>query len=278
VSGLAARLGRIYGEPGDFFYHYTTREAAFGHILPDRQLRLSPYARMRDPMEAKAPLLGAAYSVDDDPTMKNAMQEVWIDAWSKIVARRNHTKLLSLTVDAAGYTGATEAFGRGWSRARMWEQYAERHQGVCLLFRRDAFHDVALGQLRQRSPQSCAGEVRYTQSGILEEDAYMMVVHRGSNADELAREHLRTHIDAFFFRKLQDRESEHEYRFVEPSGDENYSFVHVGDTLAAAIVGAEFPAWQVPAAIEACRAAGADAFQLEWDTLNTPIPFPLRAS
>jgi hypothetical protein len=31
------------GDPVAFFYHYTTREAAFTHILPERRrLRLSP--------------------------------------------------------------------------------------------------------------------------------------------------------------------------------------------------------------------------------------------
>ena len=36
---------------GDYFFHYTTRDAAFGHILPTRKLRMSPYSAMRDPLE-----------------------------------------------------------------------------------------------------------------------------------------------------------------------------------------------------------------------------------
>jgi hypothetical protein len=36
-----------------------------------------------------------------------------------------HAKLLSLPVDAPSYTGTAEIFGRGWARARMWEQYAD---------------------------------------------------------------------------------------------------------------------------------------------------------
>ena len=45
------------GKPGDYLYHYTTREAAFEHILPDRTLLLSPAHRMRDPLESNPAFL-----------------------------------------------------------------------------------------------------------------------------------------------------------------------------------------------------------------------------
>lgn len=38
-------------DPGKYFFHYTTRDAAFGGILLSRRLRLSPYGVMRDPLE-----------------------------------------------------------------------------------------------------------------------------------------------------------------------------------------------------------------------------------
>lgn len=51
------------------FFHYTTREAAFGDIIPRRRLRFSTYARMRDPMENKQWAFPAAYWVrNDEPT------------------------------------------------------------------------------------------------------------------------------------------------------------------------------------------------------------------
>ncbi len=34
----------MYGEQDEFYFHYTTGEAAFEHILPSRRLRLSPPA------------------------------------------------------------------------------------------------------------------------------------------------------------------------------------------------------------------------------------------
>jgi hypothetical protein len=52
---------------------------------------------------------------------------------------------------------------------------------------------------------------------------------------------LRANVDAFFFLKLTDWESEHEYRFAELTKDDEYSYVSIGDTLAAVVVGPEFP-------------------------------------
>jgi hypothetical protein len=54
------RIVAVFGpEVDDYIFHYTTRDAAFGHIIPERRLRLSPYRRMRDPLESKDP--GCAY-------------------------------------------------------------------------------------------------------------------------------------------------------------------------------------------------------------------------
>jgi hypothetical protein len=55
-----------YGEHGEFFFHHTTADTAFRHILPTGELRLSPYSQMRDPLEAKAWHMGASGFVPDD--------------------------------------------------------------------------------------------------------------------------------------------------------------------------------------------------------------------
>jgi len=54
----------MYGKPRDYFFHYTTREAAFAHILPERQLRLSPYSKVNDPMESKSGVRPSRHLLD----------------------------------------------------------------------------------------------------------------------------------------------------------------------------------------------------------------------
>jgi hypothetical protein len=53
-------IKEIRDGPGDWLYHYTTLEAALVHILPQRQLCLSPFSKMRDPREYKQWFPGAA--------------------------------------------------------------------------------------------------------------------------------------------------------------------------------------------------------------------------
>lgn len=142
------------GQPGDYIYHYTTREAAFEHILPDRTLLLSPAHRMRDALESNPAFLSSEYGMTDDPCADRERQAVALEAGVNLQRLRQCSKVLSMTIDADDYHGDAEVFGCGYARARIWEQYAENHQGVCLMFRRDAFQARAIAQLTKRSQNS----------------------------------------------------------------------------------------------------------------------------
>jgi hypothetical protein len=144
----------------------------------------------------------------------------------------------------------------------MWEQYSEQHQGVCLLFRRDAFEPLVLAQLQERSPRARAGAVRYSKAGLAESPATTLLQREGITGASLAQEHVRRFAQEFFFSKLIDWKSEHEYRFIEPGDDEEYSYVDIGDTRVSVIVGHEFPTWQEPAARTICHQAGLDLRQM----------------
>jgi hypothetical protein len=254
------------GEPGDYFYHYTTREAAFEHILPDRTLLLSPAHRMRDPLESNPAFLPAEYGMTDDPQADYERQAVAMEAGMKLQQLRQCSKVLSMTIDADDYDSDAEVFGRGYARARMWEQYAENHQGVCLMFRREAFHARAIAQLASRSPNSWAGPVGYTQRGILENPAAtLMPSPATAGPDEIVAEHVRVQLPWLFFTKLLDWQSEHEYRFVESSTDDGCTFVNVGDTLAGVILGWKFPEWQAHGAREVCESVDAMLWLMQWD-------------
>lgn len=151
-----------------------------------------------------------------------------------------------MTIDASGYKDDAEIFGRGFARARMWEQYAEAHRGVCLMIKREDFEPRALAELRARSANSWAGAVNYTRRGILENPAATLMANLGTPAASVVHEHVQQQRDWIFFTKLLDWESEHEYRFIESSMDDGYSYVDIGDALSGIIVGHGFPDWQMP--------------------------------
>lgn len=261
------RLGR----PGDFFFHYTTRVAAFEHILPTRQLRLSPAFRMRDPLESNPGLISAAWLVADDLHAQREAEETVMHASIELRQLRRCSKVLCLTVDAADYVGDAEIFGRGYARARMWEQYAENHAGICLMFRRREFEVMALQQLRSRSTDSWAHEVAYTHRGILDEAAATVFLPSDLAWPDLSRDHVRKHLKSIFFTKLTDWQSEHEFRFVESSMDETHTFVDYGNTLVGVILGWRFPEWQTPGAFMLCDQLGAEPWRMSWDR-SRPSP------
>ncbi len=121
--------------PADkYFFHYTTRDSAFGSILPSQTLRLSTYGEMRDPLENQPWDFTFGGYERDDATLQADLEGY--DRFEK-TANENMdcSHLLSLTIDAEPRPGGEqEPFCRGWARVGMWEQYAEKHRGVCLVF------------------------------------------------------------------------------------------------------------------------------------------------
>lgn len=53
-------------DPAAYLCHYTRADVAFEHILPSQELRMSPYARMRDPFENRYPHLWVPGGIGGD--------------------------------------------------------------------------------------------------------------------------------------------------------------------------------------------------------------------
>jgi hypothetical protein len=252
---------------GEWLCHYTTAEAAFGAILPTRRLRMSPYSRMRDPLENK----------DLNITFGGWQREGQNvdDLFSRVLRGVKHIRdgmrILSMTIDAPEWG---VPFGCAWARPRMWEQYASNHRGVCLVFRRDQLERELGAELQKLAPYY-AGPVGYTPDGF-----------SGSNARDLdaadftdpsrvpgdAAEYIERHHQDFFFLKTADWATEFEFRFaLLGPGEDEHVFLDFGGALAAAIVGERFPVWQIPGAQASCQEHGAELRQVNWE-MGEPFP------
>jgi hypothetical protein len=177
-------------------------------------------------------------------------------------------RLLSLTHDAMQYgDGVHDVFGCAWARPRLWEQYADQHRGVCLVFHRPLF-EAAIGDHFQQVGVRCRlGEVAYTPSGYAGSEGKKLTDPRIFEAQLRANavtEHIERHYRDFFFLKTDDWSTEHEYRAVILGHDDEFAFVPFGESLAAVIIGETFPAWQAPGAVSACDAVGVQARQIGW--------------
>lgn len=272
AEGEVVRVGEI-SEPGNWLAHYTSAQVCFEHILPSGQLRMSPYADMRDPLENKDLLHGLGFYGD---------QPEWGPVYDAVVRGvnfiRGQARLLSFTRDAPLRASAAHPLFRCcWARPRMWEQYGDIHRGVALVFDRQGLEETLAEELRRRAP-FYLGEVRYTPAGLADSAARTIVDDRvfdSAKRSVAVAGHLEQHHQDFYFLKTDDWATEYEYRAVviDPEGGEVR--VAYGDALRAVVVGERFPDWQVPSAVEACAAAGVELRRVKW--LNQR-PWPTRVT
>ena len=256
-----------------YFFHYTTQESAFGHILPEGKLRFSRYMDMRDPLENKHWRLGGA-SWGGDPQREMAALAKFTDLANHI---RERSFLLSMTIDVPSEveTREEEPFRRGWARARMWEQYAENHKGVCLVFKRDLLTDAVCSSLREQEFASpYHRSVIYSGSGM-QKPAISENALAGNVTPEAVARYVEDNHDPLFFHKALDWQTEWEYRFSTTSSDKDALLVEVGDSLTHVIVGERFPPWMRPSAITTCEKAGATPLRLDW-SMGQPALVELR--
>lgn len=267
---------------GDYFCHYTDRAAAFDKIVPDRQLRLSPYDRVNDPLENQPWRFTASYFVDDSAPDPHEPEQRYFQFHREAEIIFRSARIAALTVDAIpageGRQGAAAAFAKGWGRARMWEQYAERHAGVCLLFDREKLTASIRSSLAaQGLAQPYERSVEYSNEELgARRHRLNLDSIDGKDVAVGARRFVEENHELLFFLKSEDWATEYEYRFVVTDPGQDYVRIDYGDALQAVVVGERFPEWQRPGAISRCREVGADALRVDW-SMGAPILDTLRA-
>jgi hypothetical protein len=214
---------------------------------------------MRDPAENKDLLPGTG-AYGKTPENFDASYKATIDG---IKLLRDNCRVLSLTHEV---DGAAWSFGCCWARPRMWEQYADVHRGVCLVFDTRRFENTLREAFRHRAP-FWLGNVRYTEAGIVgsatgyidDQRIFDNVQRSAAIAEYINRNH-----GDFFFLKSDDFESEREYRAVLMEGEGEFASVDYEDALVAVIVGERFPWWQIEGARAACDRAGVKLGFTHW--------------
>ena len=262
-----------FKRPEGLLAHYTDAAAVFEHILlQPRRLRMSPYHRMRDPIESQDVLPIISWT-GDRPDEDAVPWAVLAD----IKAARDAMRVLAFSRDAGDGAGLRDpTFDCSWARPRMWEQYGDNHAGACLLFDRGRLetvlrHDLGAGSLY-------IGNVRYDREGIASSRVQHLVDERIFDPTQRQRavaDHIDMYRDDFFFLKSDDFETEAEYRVVlntddgSPVGyttdDEGYAYLGYGDALIAVVLGRHFPKWQRAGAREVCVDAGIKMLCMWWE-------------
>jgi Protein of unknown function (DUF2971) len=247
-------------QPGPWVGHYTTSAVAFEHIIPSGKLRMSPYRAMRDPIENKflVPMTGWVGDPSPHP------EADWAAAAKLAEQVRERVRLLSLTRDVVQYEAEAPRFGCCWARPRTWEQYAEAHRGVCLVFERAALEHALLTDLGEKV---AFGEVDYTVGGIALTEADALIDPRIFDADareQAVLDYIEDHRRELLFLKTDDWRSEHEFRAVLFDVSEDYAFADYGEALRAIVIGESFPDAQVAGAQALADQHGTELRKAHW--------------
>jgi hypothetical protein len=224
-------------DPDRWVYHYTTRETAIGAILPTRQIRFSLYEWMADPRESKTWLFGGEMPEGSgDYNIVDLMHRI------NELAKEN-AKLFCVTRDTREIPEPpNERYQRGFAHSRMWNAYAGRHSGICLIFNLDKLHEAITAALGEDNVY--AFDVSYGEWTPLQAEAhsidYASLDRHG--VDEALRAHIRTYVDQLFFYKNTDWAAEVEHRWLYFGDSPTPEFVSFDDALEGICVGENYPA------------------------------------
>lgn len=224
--------------PNQYVYHYTSAATALDYILESRTLRFGEYTGTNDPKETKSWFFDLiTFENRDLGRYRQAEVSKWLSAQLK-----SRTKMACFSTDSSPLTGfhLDDIYQRGYSKARMWAQYGDRHRGVCLVFdrakltariKREFAHSVILfGSVTYRD----ASLVRSIERHEFNIDVDLLQTKTPS---EYVKAHLSRYARPLFFEKLLDWRDEAEWRVVILAEASGSLYLPIDDSLVAVVHG-----------------------------------------
>lgn len=221
-----------------FVYHYTSAGTARDYILKDRTLQFSAYTTTNDPKETKTWEFGLLTFEDRD--LGKYRHNELSERFSR--ALKAAAKVACFCVDLEPLTGdhIRDIYRRGYSKARMWAEYADRHTGVCLVLDKEKLlgsvrrhlgkHTIAHGRVTYRDAPQLTG---------IEHHAFNIDVdlYESLGPSAYARAHLQRHGHGLFFEKLVDWRDELEWRVVVFADSPGHLYLPLEGSLVAMVHG-----------------------------------------
>ena len=201
----------------DIIYHYTKASTAIDFILFNNQLRFNKAMMSIDPIESKKARRGTVYysNIDgreseshyaDINEIHNYVDDME-DQFNLICFCQNHMgEDFASKNYISPFKGHEELFG--FTKLRMWDQYADKFSGVCIAFSKEKI--LSLNQ----NLELINGDVQYLTFDKLYIEKVSNI--QGDHLKAVGKEHymkqLKTTIKQSFFFKNIDYSGEHEYR------------------------------------------------------------------
>jgi hypothetical protein len=197
---------------------------------------------------------------------------------------RERVKIACLTLDRLPRTAGSDGFlHRGWARPRMWEQYADHHTGVCLVFDKKKFENAFAERVSEISSFSYSQPIKYADGPLglanLSISAKRLLE---SPESEVLDEFIEERAARLFFRKNLDWESESEIRYLLVSANDHEP-ISIRQSLAGIVVGPGLEDERLPEMAEAMLGSGLESVPVAalywsdgtpriWDASTDDIP------
>ncbi len=257
-------------------YHYTKRDTALKDILWEDEFMLSPLAQTNDPKDSDPRRFSISIDIEDDtaPDFLELGKEA-----DQFVRDGCHLGCFTLDRAESVSDSSTDStrYGDGPLRARMWAQYADNHDGICLIFDQEALEDAVKTGLGPDDFINCK-RVSYMQPPEVGSDPYELPLSKvRDDFPGLMEKMFLIHQSQYFFEKNWDWESESEYRvLVKTKSDKPITFP-IADCLEGICLGSRFPKVYNKSIIELSELRSVGIFQVGW-TNGRPQLLPMDRS
>lgn len=233
----------------DLSFHYTSQKIALNFILKEKRIRFTPFGKLKDPRESKKwsfDIIGGSPSnMEDYITKQGIIRKEFNDFIKK------KCKVLCLCgkgndeVNLGG--NAIPEYRKslcnaGFTKSRMWAQYADNHKGVCFVFSKKALASQLATTFSNNKKYYRLVTYQYYLENFVRarKVAYISLIRDG--VDKILREQIDKFHHEYFFLKLMDYRDENEYRFVVVVDDnDGYVYMPIKSTLKGVILGVDFP-------------------------------------
>ena len=215
----------------DILFHYTSNEIALKYILKDKKIRFTPFGQLKDPRESKKwsfDILNAR--PEDHKKMQEDVNSVFNDfikTKCKILCLcSNSNEEINIEENAIPHYRIAY-YTAGFTKSRMWMQYAANHTGVCLAFSREALNSELKASYGNYKKYSDAVEYQYHLAAFVKAkkiDSRHLVK---SCSKDIVKDYIDKYHHEYFFLKLKDFERENEYRFVLVGESDEYIYLRL---------------------------------------------------
>ncbi len=250
-------------------FHYTTAATALDYILRDATLRLSPPSRMNDPFESDPHLVNLRGDLGEErPDVMQVIQDA-----SQLL--RERCRLTCLALSGPNEWSSLIGYGDGYTRARMWTQYADGHRGVCLAFDQDRLREAVRAAAETKGLKLYEAPIRYLaqdERSILIE---LPIERAVQDLPPLLEDVFPGVVAGLYFSKAWDWSTESEYRFLLHGDAAEDEYVDISRALTGVFCGASFPERRLDDLRARCPQLHDDhrIFRMVW-TNGFPVAMP----